>query len=136
MTFDEVWAVPGKDHIIDVIDPGTGRTRTCGKDADEVLRNDPNAVRMTWEAWQTAAAERQNQPIRWLRSDEHTYRDMLEVLPPAFWRGGAFLVGEPTDHCFRTGAPRFAAYWTRNGIYLVASRPLTVAEIRAEMARA
>lgn len=134
-TFSEVYAVPGQNSIIDGINPETGLTCVYGRTEADVKRENPDAVRMTWDAWQTAAAERQHTPIRWSRTDEHKYREMLEVLPPAAWIGGAFLVGEPYDHDFTTGQPRFSGYWHRNGIYLVASRPITIAELRAELGR-
>lgn len=133
--FTEVWAVPGANHIIDTINPITGLTSVYGKDAHAVLTENPNAVRMTWEVWRTAAAERQQTPITWQRTTARKYQEMLEVLPPAYWSGGAFLVGEPYDHDFATGAPRFQAYVQRGDYYFVASRPLTLKELKAELGR-
>jgi hypothetical protein len=60
---------------------------------------------------------------------------MLNVLPPAAWIGGAFMVGEPTDHCAETGRPRFQAYRERGMQFEVASRPMTIAEFRAEVSK-
>ena len=60
--------------------------------------------------------------------------EMLEVLPPAIWIGGAFLVGEPVTHSARTGAPMFDGFWKRNGRYLASNRAMTRAELRAELA--
>ena len=131
--FSEVWAVPGENHIIDTINPSTGLTTIFGKDAATVLAQEPNAVRMTWEAWRTEASARQQTPIHWEPTTEQQYREMLNVLPPAKWIGGAFLVGEPWDHDFATGRPRFAAYWHRHDAYLVASRPLTRIELDKEV---
>lgn len=135
LDFAEVWAVPGENHIIDTIHPDTGLTSVYGKDAAAVLADNPGAVRMTWEAWRTEAAKRQQTPIRWERTTERKYQEMLEILPPAYWSGGAFLVGEPYDHDFATGAPRFQAYVQRGGWFYVASRPLTVKELKAEVGR-
>lgn len=138
--FSEVWAIPGKGSIIDAINPLTGLTVICGKDAAAVLAQDPTAVRMSWSDWQAAAITRQQTPITWARTSAKEYNQMLNILPPALWTGGAFLVGEPYDHCFATGAPRFTAYRELRGsgtydpIYLVASRPLTRAELRSELA--
>lgn len=138
--FSEVWAVPGENHIIDMINPETGLTAVYAKDAETVLRDNPNAVRMKWEDWRKAASERQQTPIRWEPSTYAKYREMLEVLPPAFWRWGLFLVGEPYDHDFATGQPRFQAYRKRGSDscgyrYYVSSRPITVMEARAEVLR-
>lgn len=133
--FTEVWAVPGEDHIIDTINPATGLTSVFGKAAEAVLADEPKAVRLTWEAWRAEASARQQTPIRWKMTTQAKYTEMLEVLPPALWIGGAFLVGEPWDHDFATGAPRFAAYLERYGQYYEASRPLTAAELRKEIGR-
>ncbi len=134
-TFLEVWAIPGAHSIIDTINPVTGLTSVYAKDAAAVLAEDPNAVRMSWQDWRAAAIARQQTPIRWIATTGSKYREMLEILPPALWLGGAFLVGEPWDHCHATGAPRFAAYVHRAGRYYVASRPMTCAELRAAIGR-
>ncbi len=127
----DVYAIPGQNHIIDTINPQTDLTSVYGKTEAEVHAQEPLAVRMTWEQWRTAAVARQQTPITWTQVTEGKYQEMLEVLPPAYWSGGAFLVGEPWDHCFATGAPRFAAYIERAGRFYTASRPMTVKELRA-----
>jgi hypothetical protein len=133
LTEMEVWAIPGEHHIIDTIHPATGLTSINGDDEAGVTRRYPSAVRMTMEAWLAWKAAQQHTPITWEPTDKETYHEMLEVLPPALWIGGAFLVGEPMDHDATTGRPRFQGYWHRNGIYLVASRPMTCAELRKEV---
>jgi hypothetical protein len=135
LDFLELWAVPGVNHIIDQIDPITGLTAINGKDAAAVLAAEPLAVRMTWEDWREAASARQLTPITWSEVSEALYEQMLECLPPAFYKGGAFLVGEPADHCFATGSPRFDAFRHVGASYYGASRPLTIAEMKAECAR-
>lgn len=135
-----VYAVPGKPWIIDTINADTGLTRICGHTEADVLADEPLAVRISWEDWQQARSIDQRTPIVWSATSAKTYRYMLDVLPPALWIGGAFLVGEPTDHDALTGQPRFAAYWMRGSspdfnYYLSASRPLTCAELRAEVER-
>ena len=130
----EVWAVPGENHIIDQIDPTTDRTWINGKDAAAVLAAEPRAVRMTFEAWQAAASARQLTPITWAVVSEDLYMQMLECLPPAYMRGGAFLVGEPANHCFATGSPMFAGFRQRGGIYYASNRALTIAEMKRECA--
>ncbi len=80
--------------------------------------------------------------ITWTRTTAARYDEMLNILPPAAWIGGAFLVGEPVDGDPITGAARFDAYWQRYGpgldavdhpIYYVTTRPITIAELRAEL---
>jgi hypothetical protein len=129
----EVYAVPGKHCIVDTINPATGRTRIYGHTEAEVLAQDPDAIRMTWAAWQAEQTARQRTPITWAPTTQAEYTRMLEVLPPALWQGGAFLVGEPMDHDLQSGVPRFAAYWARWGRYFIASRPLTCAELLAAL---
>lgn len=126
--FTEVYAIPGKNHIIDAIDPATGLTMINGHTEEQVKAREPQAERMTYEAWQAAAVARQQTPITWGPTTREQYHEMLGILPPAFWKGGVFCVGEPTDHDFATGRPRFATYRYHGGEYQVASRPLTRAE--------
>ena len=91
----------------------------------------PGAVRMSFDAWQADKAARQNTPIEWHPTTAEKYAEMLCVLPPAFWQAGVFLVGEPDDHDALTGRPRFQAYRQIGESYLVASRPMTIADARA-----
>jgi hypothetical protein len=132
-TYSDVWAVPGQNHILDVINPETGLTAINGDDSAAVTAREPNAVRMSWSDWQAAAIERQREPAEWKATTRERYHEMLEILPPALWIGGGFLVGEPMDHDFATGAPRFSAYLERHGSYLTSSRPLTATEFRKEV---
>ncbi len=129
--YHEVYAVPGENGIIDAINPNTGLTYFCGSSATEVTAKYPGAVRMPWADWVTAASARQRTPIVWEPTTAAQYDEMLNILPPAMWIGGAFLVGEPTDHDVLTGAPRFTAYWQRGSMYYAASRPLMHTELRA-----
>lgn len=131
---DEVWAVPGQNHIIDAIVRETGLTTFCKHDAAQVLAQYPDAVRQTWADWRESAIGRQHAPIVWTLTTKARYWEMLEVLPPAMMAGGAFLVGEPMDHDIATGAPRFSAYRQRGDIYEEADRPMTRAELRAILA--
>jgi hypothetical protein len=129
--FTEVYAVPDRDSILDTINPDTGLTQVHGLTETEMLARNPEARRMNWEDFRQAAAARQDTPIEWLATTPDKYDEMLNVLPPALWVGGAFLVGEPCDHSFATGAPRFAMYWHRGGgVFLTAHRPVTVHEFR------
>ena len=58
------------------------------------------------------------------------YREMLEVLPPARWIGGAFLVGEAMSHD-DNGQPRYA-YYFRRGDKHFHGPDLTVPEFEAK----
>lgn len=131
----EVYAVPGNRGIIDTINHATGLTRIYGETAEQVATRHPGAVRMTWAAWTADEAARQHTPIEWIPTTHDRYHEMLNVLPPELWIGGGFLVGEPMDHDVTNGQPRYSAYWHRGGEYVKASRPLTRAEFRAEVAR-
>jgi hypothetical protein len=131
----EVYAVPGKGSIIDTINPATGLTSCFAESAAEVLERNPDAVRMTWIDWSNAAIKLQQTPLRWRSVSEAQYHEMLEVLPPASWKRGAFLVGEPWDHCIATGAPRFAVYVAHGGKHYTADRPITKAEFSAMLAQ-
>jgi hypothetical protein len=130
LDFTEVYAVPGSRSIVDAIDPETGLTLFCQETAEQIRISHPDAVRMSFEAWQAAASEQQRTPIEWLDTTADQYHEMLNVLPPAFWANGLFLVGEPTDHDALTGRPRFSAYRQIGDAYAEASRPVTIAEAR------
>lgn len=58
------------------------------------------------------------------------YQDMLEVLPPARWIGGAFLVGEAMSHD-DNGQARYA-YYFRRGDQHFHGADLTIAEFEAK----
>lgn len=134
-TCTDCYAVPGEGHIIDVIDPTTGLTVHYGKNRAAVLAEHPTAIRQTVKAWTHAQMIRQRTPIIWDSTTAEQYQRMLECLWPADWYGGGFLVGEPDDHDWGTGADRFQAYRCTGTAYSRASRPLTRAEFRAEMDR-
>lgn len=130
--FDWVYARPGDyGSIIDVVDPVTNRSRVYSEDLDQIRQRYPDAVIMVWADWQAGKAALQQTEVVWSRVTERKYHEMLEVLPPVAWTADGFMVGEPEDHCIMTGAPRFRAYLHRGGVYLVASRPMTVREFKA-----
>jgi hypothetical protein len=132
-----LYAVPGAHNVIDTINEATGQTTINGHTFEQVLAREPLAKLFTWEEWRATQIERQQTPITWEPTTEEKYNEMLNVLPPEFWRMGLFLVGEPYDHDYATGAPRFTAYWERRKSsvhyvrYSVASRPITIAEADA-----
>jgi hypothetical protein len=131
--FSEVYARPGEHHIIDAINPHTGLTLYGNLTEAQMKERDPQAVRMPWSEYQKARSAQQHTPITWEPTTHEKYHEMLGVLPPALWLGGAFLVGEPDDHDIDDGAPRFRGYRHRDGAYFVASRPMTCNELRKEM---
>lgn len=124
----KLYAVPGHHNVIDTIVDATGLTSINGETFEQVRERYPLAQLYTWEEWRAVQMERQHTPIEWELSTFERYREMLEILPPAFWRRGLFLVGEPMDHDYGTGQPRYSAYWQRGDRYLTASRPITIAE--------
>lgn len=131
----ECYAVPGADHIIDVIDPDSGLTMVNGSTEAEIAEREPLAVRMPIARHCEEKAARQHTPITWAPTTAHTYNEMLEVLPPIDWTHGYFLVGEPTDSDALTGEMRYQAYrksgshWYER--FEVSSRPITRRELRA-----
>lgn len=133
--FTHCFAVPGENHIVDVVHPATGRSLHFDRTLEEVQAHYPGAVLMPWEDWRQEQIKRQQTPITWGATTEHQYRYALEVLPPVEWRGGGFLLGEPYDHDYATGAPRFHGYRQQGYRHFVSSRPLTVAEFREELRR-
>ena len=137
----EAFAVPGDyGSIIDCVHPETGLSWVNGETLDQIRQRYPNAQIVNFHTWMAEKAQLQDTPITWARTTKAKYWEMLEVLPPAAMYAGAFLVGEPTDHHAGNGRPRFAAYWQRGSsedfaCYFVASRPLTCAELKAEVTR-
>jgi hypothetical protein len=67
------------------------------------------------------------------RVTKERYWEMLEILPPAVWLNGGFLVGEPWRHNDE-GLPMYAAFTTRNGRYYEHSEPMTVRDFRKMLA--
>lgn len=128
-----VFAVPGSGSIIDLVIPETMRTMHFSNSLDEVRKKYPGAVLMTLDAYCESKAAAQDTAVTWSEVSEEKYFDMLEVLPPAFQRGGAFLVGEPQDHHAVTGRPRFDAFKMIDKKYFAASRPMTVKEFKESL---
>jgi len=62
------YAVPGEYNIIDLVNPGTGKSEINGENLEQ---------------------------IRWDEVEEEKYQYAFECLPPAVMGGGAFMVGEP-----------------------------------------
>jgi len=127
-------AVPGQNSCVDVINPITGRTWYGRKTVAECIADNPGAEVMTFDELTRQIAERQHTPITWDPSTYEAFDYGLNVLPPAIWIGGGFMVGEPCDHDAETGKPRFQAFRQHgvgpDSIYERANRPMTCAEFR------
>lgn len=126
----ECFASRNANNIIDVIHPNTGRTLHFNKTLEDCRKECPDAEKMTLEEFCKIKAERQRTPIKWEPTTKEIYWEMLEVLPPAVWENGGFMVGEAYDHDAGTGEPRFSAYRHRGDTYETSSRPLTIREFR------
>ena len=73
----------------------------------------------------------EQEPIRFRETDEDRFWEMLGVLPPEIQERGGFLVGEPWDHCPRTGRERFMCHWEVDGKFYESTRPITVKEFKS-----
>lgn len=122
------YAVPNARNLIDTIDETTGLTSISKETLEEVRKRHPGAELIDVDQWCEAKQREQLAPITWQDTDEETYWEMLECLPPARMTGGAFLVGEPMDHLAATGESTFEMYRKRGSKFYVASRPVTIAE--------
>lgn len=127
---EECFAVPG-ETMIDVIDSATGRTVIYGKTLADCQRDYPGAERMSIDAYCQSKAQAQDTPITWAPTTEDRYSELLECLPPAAYRPGGFLVGEPWDHHAITGAPRYQACIHKGTSYFISNRAMTKAEFMA-----
>ena len=129
-------AVPGENTAIDLVHPITGRTVYGNKTLAQVRKERPEyagAELMTWDDFSQAVADRQHAPVEWAETTEEDYDYGLNVLPPALWIKGGFLVGEPYDHDMSNGQPRFQAFRQDRGKPEKSNRPMTRAEFRREL---
>ena len=122
-----------EQSIIDLIHPMTGLTVYSGETLEEIRKRYPTAERLTVEEFCTRKAKAQRTPITWGPTTKENYYEMQDVLPPAAYRGNAFLVGEPCDHDAGNGQPRFRAFRYYGEVYEVASRPMTIKELEKEV---
>jgi hypothetical protein len=115
-------------HIIDAVNPETGAGLYGGKTLAETQAERPGAELLTLAEWQAHRGGIQRGPIMWETTTEEEYNDMMNVLPPAAYGPGAFLVGEPADHEADSGKPRYQAYRSRGLLFERSNRPLTRSE--------
>ena len=137
----EGYAVPGDKHIIDAIDPRSGLTIHFQQSHATILAEYPTAEKINLEEWQTAIATEQRTPIEWIATTKEWYLNMLGALPPIDFNGHDFLVGEPSDHDFGNGRPRYSGYRLACDkdlyqLYFVSSRPITRPEFHKELEHA
>lgn len=129
----KAYAVPNARNLIDTIDETTGLTSISKETLEEVRKRHPGAELVDVDQWCEAKQREQLSPITWQETDEETYWEMLECLPPATMAGGAFLVGEPMDHLAATGEARYEMHRKDGDSYYVSSRAVTVAEFKTIM---
>ena len=131
-----VFAVPGEGNIIDTVVPGPCElSRINGETLEEIQVRYPGAVMVSMASWLEEKAKAQNTPVQWFPVTEEAYMYGLEVLPPVGWEGDAFMTGEPTDHCAKTGQPRYQAYKSYEGKRFTSSRPMTLREFQETVTR-
>lgn len=130
LTITHCFARLDDGHIIDAVDPKTGRGLYGGKTLAETQAERPGAELLAMADWQAHRGGIQRTPIVWETATEEEYNDMIGVLPPAAYEPGAFLVGEPADHEADSGSPRYQAYRHRGLLFERSNRPLTRAEFR------
>lgn len=129
--FQECYTLPDFDCMSDTIHPITGLTTYGGKSEADIRKEHPTILRMSTDEFCQKKAEKQNSPIEWKPTDKDRYYEALGCLPPAFLDGGRFLVGEPMDHCAKSGRPRYDGYCESQGAYFHTSRPVTVRDFKA-----
>ena len=133
---DECYAVPGKNNMIDVINPITGLSWFNDLTLEEIRARNPEdatAERMKIEDYCAQVAARQRTPINWTPTTEAEYIRCLEVLPPAEWISNWFLMGEAINHAADTGEPMYSAFRHHAGRYETSTRAITSAEMKKEM---
>jgi len=123
-----IYAVPGAHNIIDGIHTETGRGIYSNETLDQIRARHPGAEIMTMADFCEAKHARQNMPLVWDDTTDDVYEKSRCCLPPARYGKNSFLVGEPDDHCAKTGWPRYRAFKHDGDKYLVASRPMTLRE--------
>lgn len=128
---EECFAEPDGRSIIDGVHPFTGRGIYSGETLEQIQKRYPLAVRMLADDFCRAKAVRQDSPVQWDEISEEQYDEWLNCLPPAKMEGGAFLVGEPSDHHAVSGQPRYQACRYLEGKCFASSRPITVKEFKA-----
>lgn len=100
--------------------------------AEEALAKDPELRLIPMDQFCSEVGKVQDEPVKWSSIEDDDYYEKMNCLPPALTQSYGFLLGEPQDHHFVSGKPRFAAF-LRLGTgnlarFLRSSRPLTASE--------
>lgn len=127
----KAYATKDPDRLIDTIDNTSGLTSVFAETLEQVRKRFPDAQVVDLDEWCIEKQRQQLTPIEWQQTDEESYMEMLECVPPARMAGGAFLMGEPMDHLANTGESRYEMFRKAGGKYLVSGRPVTVAEFES-----
>lgn len=129
------FAAPGASNIIDVIHPTTQLGGYSNLSLAQMREREKNpAIEIVSLAdFCAAKAAQQDSPVTWTETTAERFWEMLEVLPPAYYMDGGFLVGEPVDHHAGNGRPRFEGFLQiREEKFFASSRPMTTAEFKIE----
>jgi len=120
---------------------GTLRSTYGRQTVEELSAEERGPIRvMTWAEWKAGASAAQAAiPVKWEAITEARYWELLEVLPPINWSGGAFMVSEACDHDWATGRERYQAVRECGSApyyrtWDASSRPVTHAELAANRA--
>ncbi len=89
---------------------GTWRSHCFRETQEQIQARYPGAELVNVADWYAGKGARQDAAMKggtWDAMTQERYWEMLECVPPAAMRGGAFLVGEAMDHHAGTGRARF-----------------------------
>lgn len=124
-----VFTEPNKTCIVNFCHPQMEQEKI--QEELKTLRiNWPNTILMTWEEFDNQAYKLQNTELKMEEITEERYFELMECLPPAAMEHNKFLVGEPWDHCVKTGKPRFQMCVTSGGKHYASDRPVTKEEYK------
>lgn len=133
MTMDDcTHCIASGDVCVDLVHPVTGLTICFGKTLEQCREKYPDAELMLFEDFAKRKAANQRSPWEWNETTEEAYNYGLEVLPPAYWKDGVFMVGEPYDHYADTGEPTYQAYKRNKDGYWKSSRAISVRELEGK----
>lgn len=129
MTWTLCFALPGATSIIDMAHPITKLSSVYKRTLAEIQERYPSAELVRYdEVMARKIAEQDAEPRTWSEVTKERYWEMLEVLPPAAMQRGAFLIGEASNHCAKTGRARFACYKEETGKFFELASPITFKE--------
>ena len=115
--------VANENNIDDLINPETGLGLFGKKTVENMVAK--GGELMSVEEFYNRKFAKQNTPLEWAEVDADSYDEAMGCVPPIDLSSSGFLVGEPWDHCAKTGAPRFTAYRFDGVKYTKSNRPMT-----------